>query len=153
MLIARFYHTLPEPPGLPPASPATVLEKQVSPIPKTEHKKSLKDFFLLLFQFSTYSAYYWSWLILLYLNTFSATLVLPPRLPLAQPLLPPFPFPQEPLFPLPHPAPIYGHPFRLPLMVSAVQCVSKLKANEKNSFSGSPASSSNFCPASLPNYL
>jgi len=46
----------------------------------------------------------------------SATLVLPPRLPLAQPLLPPFSFAQEPLFPLPHPAPIYGHPFRLPLM-------------------------------------
>ena len=44
MLIARFYHPLPEPPGLPPASPATVLEKQVFPIPKTEHKKSLKNF-------------------------------------------------------------------------------------------------------------
>ena len=57
----------------------------------------------------------------------SATLVLPPRLPLAQPLLPPFSFPSEPIFPIPHPAPIYGHPFRLPLMVSA----SKPKANER----------------------
>ena len=60
-------------------------------------------------------------------TTPSAALVLPPRLPLAQPLLPPFSsFPPEPIFPIPHPAPIYGHPFRLPLMVS----LSKPKANE-----------------------
>jgi len=52
-----------------------------------------------------------------FLKRTSATLVLPPRLPgLAQPLLPPFSFPPEPIFPLPHPAPIYGHPFRHPLM-------------------------------------
>lgn len=41
-------------------------------------------------------------------------LALPPRL--AQPLLHPFPFPPEPIFSLPHPAPIYPHPFRHPLM-------------------------------------
>ena len=71
-------------------------------------------------------------------TTSSANLVLPPRLPgLAQPLLPPFSFPPEPIFPLPHPAPIYGHPFRHPLMVSQKPKAREYFNREKNcSFQG-----------------